>query len=40
MEQNACISLSENGWTDNKLCIQWMHDCFEPETRNYIRGEY
>ncbi len=26
------ISLSENGWTDNKLCMEWMQECLEPAT--------
>ena len=34
------ISLSENGWTDNKLCMEWMKECFEPYTRSQLRGEY
>ena len=39
-EQNSHISPSENGWTDNRLCMKWMHDCFEPETKHYLRGDY
>ena len=27
------ISVSENGWTDNELCFEWLKRCFEPETR-------
>lgn len=26
MRKDARISLSENGWTDNKLCMEWMRD--------------
>ena len=40
MERGARISRSENNWTDNKLCMEWMRDYFELETRNYLRGEY
>ena len=40
IEQDARISLSKNGWTDNKLCMEWIRNCFEPETRSYLRGEY
>ncbi len=40
MKQDARISLSENSWTDNKLCIECIRNCFEPETRSYFRGEY
>ncbi len=34
MERGARISLSENGWTDNKLCIEWIRNCFQLETRS------
>ncbi|SLM40197.1 HTH CenpB-type DNA-binding domain [Lasallia pustulata] len=27
------ISVSENGWTDNDICFEWLKRCFEPETR-------
>ena len=27
MQPGDQISLSENGWTDNKLCIEWLKDC-------------
>ncbi len=40
MQAGDRISLSENGWTDNKLCIEWLKDCFEPATRTELRGEY
>ena len=40
LESGDCISLSENGWTDNKLCMEWIQDCFEPATRSYLRGQY
>jgi hypothetical protein len=28
------IALSENGWTDNELGLQWLKQCFEPQTRS------
>ena len=34
------ISLSENGWTDNMLFMEWMKEYFEPYTRSQLRGEY
>ena len=40
MEQNNRISLSENNSTDNKLCMEWIHDCFEPETKHRLHGKY
>ncbi len=40
MKRGACISLGENGWTDNKLCMEWIRNCFEPKTRSYLYGEY
>ena len=40
MERNSRISLSENGWIDNKLCMEWIRDCFHPETKDCLRGDY
>ena len=40
MQPGDRISLSENGWTNNKLCIEWLRDCFEPATRAELQGEY
>ena len=40
LEPDDRISLSENGWTDNKLCMEWIQECFEPATRSYLRGQY
>ena len=40
MERNSRISLSENGWTNNKLYIEWMRDCFQPQTNDYLRNDY
>ncbi len=40
MERDACISLGENGWTDSKLCMEWIRNCFESEIRSSLRGEY
>ena len=34
------ISLSENSWTDNKLCIEWLKNYFEPATRAELQGKY
>ena len=28
------IALSENGWTDNELGLEWIQQCFEPNTRS------
>jgi hypothetical protein len=30
---NGHITISDNGWTDNKLFLEWLEHCFEPETR-------
>jgi len=27
------IGLSDNGWTDNEIGVEWLEKCFEPETR-------
>ena len=40
MEKDARISLSEIGWTDNELCMEWMRDCLEPATKIHPRDEY
>ena len=40
MEKDTRISLSQNGWTDNKLYIEWMWDCFEPATKIHLQSEY
>ena len=34
------ISLSDNGWTNHKLCMEWMEKCFEPATRSNLLGQY
>jgi hypothetical protein len=34
---NICVS--ENSWTDNELGIEWLKECFEPETVNGQKGE-
>jgi hypothetical protein len=26
------VCVSENGWTDNELGIEWLKRCFEPES--------
>jgi DDE superfamily endonuclease len=28
------IALSKNGWTDNELGLEWLKECFDPETQN------
>jgi DDE superfamily endonuclease len=33
MLEKGHIALSENGWTDNELCLEWLKKCFELETR-------
>ena len=40
MDQNSCISRSENGWTNNKLYIKCMYDCFEPKTKHCLCDDY
>ena len=40
MQPGERISLSENGWTDNKLYIEWLKNCFEPATSAKLQGEY
>ena len=30
----------DRGWTDNELYIEWLKECFEPETQKTQRGEY
>jgi DDE superfamily endonuclease len=31
------IALSDNRWTDNELGIEWLKQCFDPETRSISR---
>ena len=40
LELGDHISLGENGWTDNKLYMEWIEECFEPFTRSQLQGEY
>ncbi len=40
MEKNARISLNENGWADNKLCMEWIKDCFQSVTKSHLWGKY
>ena len=35
MEQNSRILQSKNGWTNNKLYMEWMRNCFELETKHH-----
>jgi len=30
---NAHIAMSDNGWTDNEIGLEWLKQCFEPKTR-------
>ena len=30
---DAHIAMSDNGWTDNEIGLEWLKQCFEPETR-------
>jgi len=32
LESGGHIALSDNGWTDNELGLEWMKQCFEPAT--------
>ena len=34
------ISIIENKWTDHKLYMEWMQECFEPATAFQLRGEF
>lgn len=36
----SLVCLSENGWTNNGLCFEWIKRVFEPHTRQYQQGEY
>ncbi len=40
LEPGDRISLSENGWTDNKLRMEWMRECFEPATRSHLQDQH
>lgn len=40
LEPGDRISPSKNGWTDNKLCMEWMEECSKPATRAYLGGQY
>ena len=40
LELSDCISLSKNGWTNNKLCIEWIEECFESAIRSHLFGQY
>lgn len=39
-EKNAYIRVSENGWTDNEISVQWLNDHFEPSTRPCHSASY
>ena len=34
------VCVSENGWTDNELGIEWLKRCFEPESAQDQKGEW
>lgn len=38
--EDGYIALSDNGWTDNVLGLEWLKQCFEPESRRRRRGQY
>ena len=40
MEQNGQISLSENSWINNRLCLELICDYFEPKTKYYLFSDY
>lgn len=40
LESGNHISLSDNGWTDNKLGLDWLQTCFELATARYQKEEY
>jgi hypothetical protein len=33
-------AVSDRGWTDDELCLEWFKIVFEPETTNIKKGEY
>jgi len=33
------ICISDNGWTDNELGVEWLKRCFEPETAKRQKGK-
>lgn len=37
---NSHICISDRGWTNNELCLEWLKECFKLETRSRQRGEY
>jgi hypothetical protein len=34
------ICISDNGWTDNELGVEWLKRCFEPETAKRQKGKW
>jgi hypothetical protein len=34
------ICVSPNGWTDTELSLEWLEQCFEPETSKGQKGKY
>ena len=40
IKEGGHIALSENGWTNNEIGLDWLKQCFEPETRSRLKGRY
>jgi hypothetical protein len=40
LPSNWTIELSENGWTNNKLGLQWLKEVFEKYTVSRTVGKY
>jgi hypothetical protein len=34
------ICISDNGWTDNELGVEWLKECFDPETAKTQKGKW
>ena len=34
------ICVTENGWTNNEIGLQWLKDCFDAETKDIKKGRY
>ena len=40
LPEGAHIALSENGWNNNEIGLQWIQNCFEPQSRKTQKGLY
>jgi hypothetical protein len=40
LEKEGKICLSDKGWTDNYLGLQWFKQVFHPQTKKTLKGEY